>query len=78
MRTPNHKRVGTLFFNQNNFMPDIRFPNGAVWGGLHEGTTFEVLNDNGVWVHTRLMSNGYTYYLQGVTNSMPLGRYVRI
>jgi len=78
MRQTNHGRIGQLFFNQRIFMPDIRFRNGAVWGGLQVGTYFEVLNDNRMWVSTRLMSTDYNYYLQGVCNYVPEGAFVRI
>ena len=77
MKYHSHRRIGQLRFNHNILMPDILFPNNTAYGGLHEGTSFEVYNGK-VWVPTRLMSDGWNMFLQGVCNYIPYGSYVRI
>ena len=44
---------GKLFYNPYNDRMDVRFSNGDTYGGLHCGTTMDVLINN-KWVPTRI------------------------
>jgi len=78
MSLQRHKRIGMLFFNEYICMPDVQFPNNTTWGGLEHGQVFEILNNNLVWIQTRLIHSGNGMYLQGFCNYVPLGVRVRI
>jgi hypothetical protein len=72
----NRKRIGRLVWNYYILAYDIIFPDGSNWGGLAEGQPLEALSQYGVWVSTRLMSNGFGWYLQGINGYD--GMFVRI
>jgi hypothetical protein len=78
MGTHQHRRIGVLFFNRHNLLPDIKFYNGMTWGGLRDGESFDILNDHLTWIPTRFINNEHGMYLQGFCDYIPLGVRVRI
>lgn len=67
---------GTLFYNYASGRMDILFSNGQCYGGLHCGTTFEILVEK-EWRPTRIeMSDDW--YLVGVNISKLEGLKVQI
>lgn len=66
---------GTLFYDADTKRMDICFEDGSTFGGLHCGTTFDVLID-GRWVPTRIEMSDQ-WYLIGVKQECSPGLRVR-
>jgi len=69
-------KKGVLFYNDNCGRMDIRFDLDDYYGGLHCGTTFDVLINNR-WFPTRI-EMGDDWYLVGIKTASIVGLYVRI
>lgn len=69
-------KQGVLIYDDESGRMDIRFGLDDYYGGLHCGTTMEVLID-GKWIPTRIeMSDGW--YLAGLSQYRLPGLSVRI
>lgn len=69
-------KQGVLIYNKQSERMDIRFSLEDYYGGLHCGTTMEVLID-GKWIPTRI-EMGKEWYLVGIKTKDISGLTVRI
>jgi hypothetical protein len=71
------KREGILIPDMQSGRADIRFNSDDCYGGLHCGTTMDILLD-GQWVPTRIEMGKCGWYLDGVQIETLWGQRVRI
>ncbi len=69
-------KKGKLIYDTESSRMDIQFADGELYGGLHCGTTLDVLQ-NGEWSPTRI-EMGDDWYLVGIQAASLIGLTVRI